>query len=167
MTKERDLEAEGDAIRILDAHRIMAIATNRSDGWPQNTIVGYANVGLLIYFMVFRASQKLLNISADGRVAIAVGDEPSNLNLLEAIYAGALAAEVTDLAERDLAWKLLTQRHPNLTRYDLPDGGEAAVMKATCKYVSVLNYSKRFGRAVTFSTDDPVVSPASPPSVSV
>jgi hypothetical protein len=83
----KNLDAQSDAIRILDGHRIMAIATNRPDGWPQNTIVGYANVGLLIYFMVFQTSQKLANISKDPRVAIAVGDEPADLRTLEAIYA--------------------------------------------------------------------------------
>jgi len=47
---------EAKAIDILDAHRTMAIATVRPDGWPQSTIVGYANDGFLIYFMVSRNS---------------------------------------------------------------------------------------------------------------
>jgi nitroimidazol reductase NimA-like FMN-containing flavoprotein (pyridoxamine 5'-phosphate oxidase superfamily) len=66
---------EGKAISILNAHKTMAIATLRQDGWPQNTIVGYANDGLLIYFLVSRASQKLANILQDERIAIAIGKE--------------------------------------------------------------------------------------------
>ena len=38
---QKNLDAQSDAIRILDGHRIMAIATNRPDGWPQATTVGY------------------------------------------------------------------------------------------------------------------------------
>jgi hypothetical protein len=151
---ETNLDAQADAIRILDSHRIMAIATNRPDGWPQNTIVGYANVGLLIYFMVFRLSQKQANISKDPRVAIAVGNEPAALTLLEAVYAGASAAEVTDPAEREFAWKLLSERHSNLSDYQLPEGGEAAIVRASCKFVSVLNYRKHFGRPVEFAMEE-------------
>jgi len=67
---------EDKAIEILDAHRIMSIATVRPDGWPQNTVVGYANDGLLLYFMISRASQKFANIQKDERVAIAVPGNP-------------------------------------------------------------------------------------------
>lgn len=160
---QKDLDAQSDAIRILDSHRIMAIATNRPDGWPQNTIVGYVNVGLLVYFMVFQTSQKLANISKDPRVAIAVGDEPADLKSLEAIYAGAIAAEVVDAAERELAWKLLTERHPNLSDYQLPESGEAAIVRALCTHVSVLNYRKHFGRPIEFAVERPEpleISPA-------
>ena len=31
------------AVRILDQHRLMTLATNRPDGWPQATVVGYAH----------------------------------------------------------------------------------------------------------------------------
>ena len=138
--------AQDEAIRILDSHRIMAVATNRPDGWPQNTFVGYTNLGLLIYFVVFRSSQKLANIRQDGRVAIAVGHEPRGLDELQAVYAGAEAAEVTDETEKAQAWQLLRERHPNLAGLDLPDPANAAVMRARCKFVSVLDYSAAFGR---------------------
>lgn len=75
----------------------MAISTVRPDGWTQATIVGYANAGLDIYFLVFRSSQKFANIQHDDRVAIAVGEEPENLSEAKAVFAGAHAAEVTDL----------------------------------------------------------------------
>ena len=143
-------EAEADAIRILDSHRVMAVATNRPDGWPQNTIVGYANLGLLIYFVVFRSSQKLANIQRDGRIAIAVGHEPAGLNALQAVYAGAETAEVSDEAEKERAWNLLAERHPNLSGLDLPALADAAVLRARCKHVSVLDYTKGFGHCADF-----------------
>lgn len=36
-------------IELLDGHRIMTLATNRPDGWPQATTVGYVNDGLTLY----------------------------------------------------------------------------------------------------------------------
>ena len=51
-------ELRDAVLGILDKHRIMTLATNRSDGWPQATVVGYANDGLRIYCFVSRLSQK-------------------------------------------------------------------------------------------------------------
>ena len=145
---------EGKAIQILDGHRLMAISTVRSDGWPQTTIVGYSNIGLIIYFMIFRASQKFANIAKDNRVSIAVSPEPRNLTELQAVYAGATAAEVLDPAERDQAWKLLVERHPNLADYELPPMGAAALMRANCKYLAVLDYASSWGEAEHFTVGE-------------
>ena len=43
----------------------MTIATNRPDGWPQATTVGYVNDGLTIYFLCSPQSQKAANIAPD------------------------------------------------------------------------------------------------------
>jgi hypothetical protein len=43
---------------VLDEHRIMTLAANRADGWPQVTIVGYVNDGYLLYCFVGGNSQK-------------------------------------------------------------------------------------------------------------
>jgi nitroimidazol reductase NimA-like FMN-containing flavoprotein (pyridoxamine 5'-phosphate oxidase superfamily) len=133
------------AIEILDANRTMAIATVRPDGWPQNTIVGYANDGLLVYFLISRKSQKLANIARDHRVAIAIGHEPGDLHELKAVYAAAEASEVTDSQQRDHAWHLLMERHPNLATFEQPAVSEAAMMRAACRYLSILDFSKGLG----------------------
>jgi nitroimidazol reductase NimA-like FMN-containing flavoprotein (pyridoxamine 5'-phosphate oxidase superfamily) len=134
-----------DVIQILNSRRIMAISTVRPDGWPQTTIVGYANAGLAIYFVISRASQKYANIAQDNRVSIAVGEEPRDLSQLKAVFAGAKAAEVVDLAEADQAWRLLKVRHPNLAWLELPDQSETALMRALCIHVSMLDYSQGLG----------------------
>ncbi len=151
-----------DAIEMLNAHRIMAISTLRPDGWPQTTIVGYANDGLDIYFLVFRSSQKFLNIHNDDRVSIAIGAEPKNLDEAKAFFAGARASEVTDSVQRAHAWELLSQRHPNLNDFELPAISETGLMRATCHYVSLLDYSKGFGHteAFTIGDDNPPTKPA-------
>lgn len=136
---------EAKAIEILDAHRTMAIATVRPDGWPQTTIVGYANDGLLLYFLISRSSQKFANIRNDDRVSVAIGEEPREFSELKAVYAGANASEVTDARQREDAWRLLVQRHPNLADYELPERSEAAMMRAACKYVSILDFTKGLG----------------------
>jgi nitroimidazol reductase NimA-like FMN-containing flavoprotein (pyridoxamine 5'-phosphate oxidase superfamily) len=133
------------AIEILDSHRTMAVSTVRPDGWPQTTVVGYANDGWTVYFLIFRASQKFANIAHDNRISIAISGDPNYLSDIKAVYAGAHASEVTDAGERTLAWGLLLQRHPNLADFGPPDLAETALMRAECKYVSVLDYSQGIG----------------------
>lgn len=133
------------AIEFLDSRRIMVISTLRPDGWPQTTIVGYANDGWVIYFLIFRSSQKFANIQHDDRVSIAVGEEPQDLREAKAVYAGAQASEVTDPEQRERAWQLLVERHPNLADYLLPESSEAALMCAACRFVSIVDYSKGLG----------------------
>lgn len=146
---------EQPAIGILNSNRIMTIATLRPDGWPQATIVGYANEGLRLYFLIYRTSQKFENISHDGRVSIAVGHEPSELRDVKAVYAGCIAREVTDLAEKSRAWTLLAQRHPNLTDLAPPQIAEVATMVAECRHVSVLDYGETLGHTEYFAVEGP------------
>ncbi len=51
----------------------MVLAALRPDGWPQATMVGYVSDGLVLYFAISRASQKLANRPATARVSIAIG----------------------------------------------------------------------------------------------
>src|SRR4051794_22526560 len=139
------------AIDILDANRIMTIATVRPDGWPQATIVGYANEGWSLYFLIYRDSQKFANIARDHRVAITVGREASEIQQIKAVYAGCDAVELTELAERSRAWELLAERHPNLTDLAPPQGAEVATMVAHCRHVSVLDYTKGLGHTESVS----------------
>ena len=145
---------EHDAVKILNAHRIMSISTVRPDGWPQTTVVGYANAGFDIVFMIFRSSQKFANIQRDDRISVAVAAEPAELTALKAVYAGAHASEITDQKEREEAWRLLMQRHSNLAGFQLPDASDAAFMRATCKYVSMLDFSQGIGHREQLTIDD-------------
>ncbi len=145
---------EHTAVKILNAHNIMSISTVRPDGWPQTTIVGYVNDGFEIIFMIFRSSQKFANIQRDDRISIAVAGEPADLSDLKAVYAGAHASEITEPKEREEAWRLLMQRHSNLAGFQLPDAGEAAFMRATCKYVSMLDFSQGIGHREQLTIDD-------------
>jgi len=123
----------------------MAISTVRPDGWPQTTIVGYANHGFDLVFLIYRASQKYANIQNDDRISIAVVAEGKALSELRAVYAGAHAREITQPEEREQAWKMLMERHANLAGFKIPDPGDAVFMSATCKYVSVLDFTQGIG----------------------
>lgn len=140
-----------NALEILARNQIMAISTLRPDGWPQTTFVGYANEGFTLYFVVFRESQKFLNIKRDDRVSVAIGEEPASLQVAKAFYAGAFAAEVIDAKERQLAWKRLGRRHPNLLGRDIPDSSVTAIMRAECRHVSVVDYSLGLGHIEAFT----------------
>ena len=145
---------EQPAITILNANRIMAISTVRSDGWPQTTVVGYVNRGFEIIFMIFRSSQKYANIKRDPRISIAVAPEPAELKELTAVYAGAVAEEITDAKGRADAWKLLQARHANLAGFEIPDVGEAVLMRAGCRHVSVLDFSQGLGHRERLTLND-------------
>jgi nitroimidazol reductase NimA-like FMN-containing flavoprotein (pyridoxamine 5'-phosphate oxidase superfamily) len=147
------LTAIDSAVEILDDHRIMAISTLRPDGWPQSTIVGYANDRLSLYFVIMKSSQKLANIQRDNRVSVAIGREPWVLWEAKAVYAGARAVELTDDAERNHAWQLLNRRHPNLAPYDTPNPEVTAMMRADCVHVSVVDFTKGAGHVEAFEIE--------------
>ena len=136
---------EQPAIGILDANRLMTIATVRPDGWPQATIVGYANEGWSVYFLIYRDSQKFANIARDNRVAITVDSDSTEIHQIKAVYAGCEAFELLDLSDRSRVWNLLAQRHPNLTDLAPPQNAEVATMVARCRHVSVLDYTQGLG----------------------
>ena len=149
---------EQKAITLLDRHRYMAVATVRPDGWPQATVVGYANDALLIYFLISRASQKFANIRADERVSIAVGQPSGDPHRIEGLSIAAYASEVTDAEQRHTAWGLLRQRHPEFAGFSEPDFARAAVMRARCSIVTISDYRHGLGHADTIrvATDAPV-----------
>jgi len=138
---------EQKVVDILDAYRLMTIATLRPDGWPQATMVSYANDGLLLYFVVSRASQKYANIERDSRVSIVVGRDFEEPTQIKALSIAANASEVQDPKQRERAIDLILERHPELAKLPRPDLRHSAVMRAYCSIVTILDYSKGFGHA--------------------
>jgi nitroimidazol reductase NimA-like FMN-containing flavoprotein (pyridoxamine 5'-phosphate oxidase superfamily) len=138
---------EQKAVVFLNQYRLMAIATLRADGWPQATMVSYANDGLLLYFIVSRSSQKYANIERDSRVSIVVGRDFEDLSQIKALSIAANASEVRDPRQREQAIDLVLERHPALAKLPRPDMEYSAVMRAYCSIVTILDYSKGFGHA--------------------
>lgn len=135
------------AVDILDQYRLMTIATLRPDGWPQATMVSYANDGLLLYFVISRQSQKYTNIDRDSRVSIVVGRDFDDPAQIKALSIAANASEVRDPRQRERAIELILKRHPALAKLGGPDLKHSAVMRAYCSIVTILDYSKGFGHS--------------------
>lgn len=138
---------EAKAIDFLSRRRIMSIATLRPDGWPQNTIVGYANDDLLLYFVISRQSQKFANILRDDRVSIAIGEAFNDPHEVAGLSLAAHASEVTDSAQREHAFQLLWSRHPEYSSFQKPESNKAALMRAYPELISIIDYAEAFGHA--------------------
>jgi hypothetical protein len=108
---------EDKAVGILDENRIMAIATARPDGWPQATMVGYANDGILLYFIVSRLGQKFENIQRDDRISLAIGRDFHDPSSIKALSIAAYAHPGFESSSRRI---LPTQRLCGRSRPSLP-----------------------------------------------
>jgi len=156
-------------LRLLDEHRVMTIATNRADGWPQATMVGYVNDGFLLYCFVARDTQKYANIQRDPRVSIAIGSDAPNPLDIKGLSLGGQATEVTDRTEFDDIAKVRLKKFPEYAALPSASGQGAllrispepprasvALLRIAPDIISVLDYSQGFGHSelVTFSERD-------------
>ena len=140
-------EFKQQIVDLLNEHRIMTVATNRPDGWPQATVVGYANDGLIVYCFIARDSQKFANIERDPRVSLAIAnDVPQPLQIKGLSMAGR-ALVVEDEGEREHAGAILLRRYPEYKVMPPPDPQAVPMLRITPEWVSVLDYSKGFGHS--------------------
>ena len=101
-------------IDILDANRIMTVATLRPDRWPQATTVGYVNDGFQFWFLCGRDSQKAANLARDNRVSLTINGDPSDIMAITGASMAARAIPVTDRAEAEKVLRRIGE-DPNLT----------------------------------------------------
>ena len=134
-------------LRLLNHHRIMTLATNRPDGWPQATVVGYANDDLTIYCFVARPSQKYANIIRDPRVSAAIASDFSRPEDIKGLSLAGNAAPVTQEAEFDRACDIFMKRYPEYASWPRPNPAIASMIRIRPTVVSVLDYSKGFGHS--------------------
>lgn len=132
-------------LRLFDEHRVMTIATNRADGWPQATVVGYVNDGFLLYCFVARNAQKYANIQRDPRVSITISKDYTRPLLIKGLSLAARALVVEDRGEIEHAKDLLMQRYQEYRIKPPPNPAEVALLRITPEIISVLDYSKGFG----------------------
>ncbi|MFH1340598.1 MAG: pyridoxamine 5'-phosphate oxidase family protein [Pseudomonadota bacterium] len=156
--------------RLLNEHRMMTIATNRPDGWPQATTVGYVNDGFLLYCFVARNAQKYANILRDPRVSIAIGSDATRPRDIKGLSLAGRADSVTDRSEFDYISALRLKRYPEYAALPVPDADNPAALRMAStpvpdrvallriapEIISVLDYSKGFGHSdlIAFSERD-------------
>ena len=140
-------DLRNEIVRLLDEHRIMTLATNRPDGWPQATVVGYANDELEIYCFIARLSQKYANIARDPRVSAAIASDFADPMAIKGLSLAGKAATVTDEYEFSRACEIFMKRYPEYASWPKPSPTFAPMLRITPTVISVLDYSKGFGHS--------------------
>lgn len=143
-----DESLRSSILAVLDAHRIMTIATLRADGWPQATTVGYANDGMTLWFLCGLESQKASNLARDNRVSITIDHDTPDLMAITGLSMAARAFRVTDAAEAQKVLSMLPLKYPDappaVAAMKMPAPGEVALFRVEPEIISVLDYSKGF-----------------------
>jgi len=139
-----DDEIRRKILSLLEQHRIMTIATLRSDGWPQATTVGYANEGLTLYFLCGPDSQKAANLARDDRVSLTIDHDVSQVTEITGLSMAARTEAVTDRAEAEKALGLLMARYPEQEGLPgpMPSPEDIRIFRVTPVVISVLDYTK-------------------------
>src|SRR4029079_9784245 len=142
-----DEEIRGKILAMLDQHRIMTVATLRSDGWPQATTVGYVNEGLTLYFLCGLDSQKARNLARDNRISLTIDHDTANIMTITGLSMAARAHAVVDRAEAEKVLRMLPMKYPDAPPLPMkmPSPDEIRLFRVTPTVISVLDYSKGFG----------------------
>jgi general stress protein 26 len=141
-------------VDLLNRERLMTLACNRPDGWPQATTVGYTNEGLNLYFIVARSSQKFANLLADPRASVAIrsesGAEGNGVGL-------SMAGRVVEILEPKTIEQLnlkVAERYPGVHVY-CPAGDSVAVLHFTPSVISAVGVLGGRSETQTFTLGEP------------
>jgi general stress protein 26 len=140
-----DDEIRRKILALLDEHRIMTIATLRSDGWPQATTVGYVSEDLTLYFLCARDSQKARNLALDDRVSLAIDHDVAGPMAITGLSMAAHAKLVLNKSEVNTFFQKLAAKYPEYASLPMPNLDEIRVFRVSPIVISVLDYSKGFG----------------------
>jgi nitroimidazol reductase NimA-like FMN-containing flavoprotein (pyridoxamine 5'-phosphate oxidase superfamily) len=151
-----DRKLQKKILDILDAHRIMTVATLRPDGWPQATTVGYAHEGLTLYFLCGPDSQKAANLAHDDRVSITIDHDTANVMDITGLSMAGHAKPVTDRAETariaDMLGRQFAAQAP--LPGPMPPPEDIRIFHVTPMVISVLDYAKGFGHSDLVTYED-------------
>ena len=143
-----DQTIKAKIITLLDQHRLMTVATNRPDGWPQATTVGYVNEGLTLWFLCGLNSQKARNIAHDDRVSITIDHDTPDIMSITGLSMAARAHRVSNRAEAEKVIAMLPLKYPDappaMAQMKMPAPEEVALFRVIPEIVSVLDYTKGF-----------------------
>jgi pyridoxine/pyridoxamine 5'-phosphate oxidase len=132
---------------LLEHHNNMTIATNRADGYPQATTVGYANDGLTIFFGCGTQSQKAHNLARDSRVSAAIDHDYEDWNQIAGLSLAGTAAPVSDIDELTKVGTLFVAKFPQIAGFGPEAMAGMTIYRLTPSVISVLDYTKGFGHS--------------------
>jgi len=135
---------------VLNRERLLSLAMNRPDGWPQVTTVGYLNEGLNLYFIVARSSQKLANAEKDSRASVAIRSESGPHGDAVGLSMSGRITEVLDPLMIERLNQQVIARYPDLHVY-CPGGDAVAVLHFAPEIVSCVGVMDGRSEAQTFS----------------
>lgn len=141
-------------VDLLDRERLMTLACNRPDGWPQATTVGYLNEGLNLYFIIARTSQKFANLQADPRASVAIRFESGGRGDGVGVSMAGRVAEVVDPAAVERLNRRVVERYPDVHVY-CPSSDAVAVMHFRPTVISPVGVVHGRSNAETFSVGEP------------
>lgn len=152
-------------VALLDAGRLLSLAVNRPDGWPQATTVGYVNEGLNLYIVVARTSQKLANMTADPRVSVVIRSEARQGDAV-GVSMAARATEITDPVLIERLDRSVRERYPDMHVFG-PGADSVAVVHLRPEIISPVSVIAGRSHAQTFSLQpvDATTSVTSSPRV--
>lgn len=133
-------------LAILDSRHLMALATNRSDGWPQVTLVNYFRREHALYFVVATDSQKFANITRDPRVSIAIGGGAAGP------YSLSMAAHVTEVRDFELIERLnktIQALPPEAGFTPHPGASSIVLLQAEPRIITLVDYAMPPGHRET------------------
>jgi len=141
-----DKSTEKFVLDIIDYGKDLTLATVRPDGYPQATIVSYANDGMTIYVGVGKNSQKASNIRRNNKVSLTINADYQDWNHIKGISMGGVAEILDDAGQIKHAVGCMTKRFPQLLQW-VGDTAhdDVAFLKIQPQVISVLDYQKGFG----------------------
>jgi len=145
-------------VDLLGRERLMTLACNRPDGWPQATTVGYLNDGLNLYFIVARTSQKFANLQADSRASVAIRSESAGAGV--GLSMAGRAIEVVDPEVVERLNRLVAERYPEVHVY-CPSADAVAVLHFRPTVISAVGVTHGRSDAETFTVGEPEVGSVS------
>lgn len=134
-------------ISILEDVGDMTIATQRDDGFPQATTVGFVNDGMAIYFGTFDQSQKAHNIARSNKVSLTVNRPYDTWQEIVGLSIGGLASPVTSPDEVEKVGQLLLAKFPQIPEFASTAQEGLALFRIDPVVISLLDYRKGFGHS--------------------
>ena len=116
-------------LEVLQSQHLMALATQRHDGFPHTTWVNYVNDGFTIYFATDASAQKAGNIKRNPKVSGAIATETQNFYKLHGLSLAGLARRLSDKLEAEEIALRLFKRLPQSRRFVPEDPASLAVFR--------------------------------------
>lgn len=142
-----DASLQARILAVLEAQHLMALSTQRHDGFPHTTWVNYVHDGFTLYFASDAASQKAGNIARNPKVSAAIATETQNFYKLQGLSFSGLAHRVKNQTEADHIALDLFRRMPQSRRFVPQEPQSLAIFAIKPVALSLIDYAQGFGRS--------------------